>query len=75
MQTNERRAKARCANGHDRILGFYDLTESGKYVRHVAYVRAALGEVFGGNMDIWRDDGTLPKCPCGADFTRPATFI
>lgn len=69
-QVNDRYTRMRCAVGHERTIGFYDLVESGQPVRHVAYVCAALGEVFDGTMDIWRDDDTLPKCPCGVEFVE-----
>ena len=67
-QIGERYTRMRCANGHERTIGFYDLVEIGRPVRRVAYVRAALVEAFDGTVDVWRDDGALPRCPCGAPF-------
>lgn len=67
-RSGDRQARMRCARGHERTIEFYDLAEEGLPVRRVAYVRAALGEAFHGTMDIWRDNGELPRCPCGAQF-------
>ena len=70
MQNNHRRTRMRCVNGHERTIGFYELEEEGQPVRHVAYVRAALQEAFPSYDGVWRDDGELPRCPCGAGFVE-----
>ena len=66
-RTEDRRVRMRCANGHERTIELFDLVEEGS-VRHVACVRPALTEVFPSYDGIWRDDGQLPRCPCGAEF-------
>ena len=67
---NERHTRMRCAAGHERTVEFFDHVEAGKPVRHVACVRPTLGEVFPSYEGVWRDDGQLPRCPCGAGFVE-----
>lgn len=69
-QGNDYHVRIRCANGHERTIDFHDYANTGKPVQHVAFVRPALGELFPSYEGVWRDDGQLPRCPCGAGFVE-----
>lgn len=71
--TEIRYQRMRCGNGHERVVGFYELLEAGTPGKHVSFIRPALGEVLPSYDGAWRDDGQLARCPCGAEFITMRT--